>query len=344
MPYRNWKIRGLFTAITALVLFAGSASAQSPFARYEDPIPSNVERMYVKGLKYLATSQQADGTWSGNYGNNAGVVGLAVLAFLAHGEDPTAGPYSTAIQRGVSKILQMQDSSTGYIGSSMYNHGFATLALAEAYGVVDNPKIGKALDKAVKLLISSQANNPHGAWRYGSSSTSADTTVSGACMVALLAARNAGLDIPETSIKKALNYYRTCQSADGGFGYTSSGSGRVTSTIGALCFALARKRKTTAFKDAYGYLKANLNVSDRGGHGGYYSYYYLYYAAQAYFHADPTNKTKLWQTWNHRNIQSLGSAQQSNGSWTGGHGPVFSTSAALLSLALNYRFLPIYER
>ena len=38
------------------------------------------------------------------------------------------------------------------------------------------------------------------------------------------------------------------------------------------------------------------------------------------------------------------SAQAPNGSWLSDHSAAYSTSAALLSLALNYRFLPIYEQ
>ena len=36
--------------------------------------------------------------------------------------------------------------------------------------------------------------------------------------------------------------------------------------------------------------------------------------------------------------------QMPDGSWPGNKGAAFSTAGALLSLALNYRFLPIYEK
>lgn len=39
-----------------------------------------------------------------------------------------------------------------------------------------------------------------------------------------------------------------------------------------------------------------------------------------------------------------GASQAPNGSWFSDHSAAYSTSAALLSLALNYRFLPIYEQ
>jgi hypothetical protein len=52
----------------------------------------------------------------------------------------------------------------------------------------------------------------------------------------------------------------------------------------------------------------------------------------------------MWNSWNFQNFKRLQSTQKDNGSWNGNYGQTFATSAALLSLALNYRYLPIYER
>ena len=43
-------------------------------------------------------------------------------------------------------------------------------------------------------------------------------------------------------------------------------------------------------------------------------------------------------------VKLMASTQNQDGSWEGNQGRLFSTSTALLTLALNYRFLPIYER
>jgi len=127
-----------------------------------EPVPPEVEKMYKKGLEYLVKNQQPNGTWGNDYySREPGVVGLAILALLAHGEDPNFGPYSKTVKRAVDYLLKQQNSSTGMIGSSMYNHGFATLALAETYGALNEDKLGPALEKAVKLLLSSQARNPY---------------------------------------------------------------------------------------------------------------------------------------------------------------------------------------
>ena len=52
----------------------------------------------------------------------------------------------------------------------------------------------------------------------------------------------------------------------------------------------------------------------------------------------------VWNNWNRKNITKLKQSQNEDGSWGGQFGTTFSTSASLLSIALNYRFLPIYER
>ena len=44
-------------------------------------VPPEVERIYEKGLKYLVASQNAEGLFPGQYGNEPGVVGLALMSF-----------------------------------------------------------------------------------------------------------------------------------------------------------------------------------------------------------------------------------------------------------------------
>lgn len=80
-------------------------------------VPFEVDRMYVKGLQFLVQSQNAQGSWSDGMGAQPGVVGLAILSMLAHGEDPNNGPYAPSIKRGLNFILSQQSKETGYIGS-----------------------------------------------------------------------------------------------------------------------------------------------------------------------------------------------------------------------------------
>ena len=316
------------------VVLSTGASAQQLFIEKSDASPAAIDVMYVKGLQFLAKSQSPEGAWADVYGRQPGVIGLAVVAMLAHGDDPNVGPYSVAIKRGLGAIIGLQNKETGYIGTSMYNHGFATLALAEAYGAVDDTRLGPALQRAINLIIAAQARNPTGGWRYSPDSTDGDTTVSGAQMVAMFAARNAGLAVPEEAIQKGLKYFTSCKTPEGGYGYTgASGPNAARCAIGVLVLALAKQKDTAEFKGAWQYLQQT-------GGDSHYQQYYLYYAAQAYFHSSPD----AWRKWNAANIKSLAATQNKDGSWDGSFGNSFGTAASLLSLALNYRFLPIYER
>ena len=324
----------LVPAFLLLLLATLPLHAQEIFEEEQDSIPPAVERMYRKGLDYLVKTQTATGQWPDVYGSQPGVVGLAIVSMLAHGDDPNSGPYAQPIRRGLDFILKAMNPGNGYIGNSMYNHGFATLALAESYGAVTDTRLGPALQKAVALILTSQAQNPFGGWRYSPESADADTTVSGAQVVALLAARNAGLAIPDDAIRKALKFFTDCQTGDGGFGYTGPGGPNAPRTaIAVLAFALAKQKTANAFLAGTAFLAAA--PPDQT-----YFHYYLYYAAQANFHTSP----KVWRAWNAANIKTLTTSQTAEGAWTGNFGTTFSTTASLLSLALNFRFLPIYER
>lgn len=304
-----------------------------------EEVPQDIDRMVKRGLQYLQREQRPDGSWA-NSGGEAGpaITAFCVLSMLASGEDARFGLYAPNIKRGIQSILAAQDGQ-GYIGPSMYNHGFATLALAEAYGMVDEPRIGPALEKAVNLIVDAQTRSRSGAWRYSPTSDDADTTVSGAQMVALFAARNAGIAVENEVLDRALNFYRQCLTSDGGVGYTDANAGGSgpRNAIAVLVAGLAREQNSKLFRSAWQWLQQR---GEGDEDGGAYTFYYLYYAAQAYFRAD----MNAWRKWNRKTADALSMTQSASGAWEGPNGTTFCTGASILSMALNYRFLPIYER
>jgi len=336
MALNKIKINALrWIGLLALCLVPGVGSAQQLYVGSASIVAEEVDHMYVKGLQFLVRTQAPQGNWPDEpRGDEPALNALAVISLLAHGDDPNFGPYSATIHHGLDFILKQMDPETGYIGTSMYNHGFSTLALAESYGAVDDPRLGPALQKAVRLIVNAQKVNGLHAWRYSPESQDADTTVSGAQMVALFAARNAGMPVPEETIQNGLNFFLSCQTSDGGIGYIAPVAPNATRTaIACVVLALAKEKNTPAFKNAFSFLKTA--QPDRQ-----YPQYFLYYASQAYFHGSP----ELWQNWNRENISTLRNSQTPDGNWEGPLGSTFSTAGSLLSLALNYRYLPIYER
>jgi hypothetical protein len=351
---------GLGLVAVAAGMLVGPARGQGPIVRYGDPVPRDVREIYDAGARYLVKTQDATGAWKDGQAG-PGVTGMAMMVLLASGEDPNHGPYREPIRRALRSMIAVQDASTGFLGGgqghdSMYQHGFATLALAEAYGVVDDRDlwpagtpgrpIGQALELAVRCAVTSAKKNPYGAWRYSPDARDADTSVSGAVLMGLLAARNAGIEVPDETIDRAIQYFVSMTGPSGQVGYSGGpggGSDAVTS-IAVLVEAISRRKDLPEFTKSLAYLKGR-SLSDQQALEGYPTYT-RYYRAQALFQGDVV----AWEKWNTGLVRELKAVQGKDGSFAGfagrggGFGGTVDTSLALLALAVNFKFLPIYER
>jgi hypothetical protein len=348
---------GSFCCVAIALLGLGHAShpmaaqAQPMIEHVGETVPRDVREMYDRGLQYLVKTQSEEGDWrSGGGEQGPGVTGMALMALLASGEDPNFGLYSNQIRKAIRSMIRSQDANTGYFGNSMYHHGFATLGLAEAYGVVDDRtlwppgekerrSIGAALELAVRAAITSQKSNSFGAWRYSPESNDADTSVSGAVLVGMLAARNAGIEVPDEAIDRAVSYFQSMTSTSGQVAYSGGMGGFDESlariSIGSLVYSIARRKDLPQHKSTTEYLVQRIEQPPNS-----YLEYTRYYEAQALFQGN----VKAWERWNKLLVRQLKQAQAPDGSFQGDFGKDVSTSLSLLSLALNFRFLPIYER
>lgn len=320
--------------------------AQDPSLRFGGQIPPEVDTIYERGLAWLAGAQAPEGNWKGN-NEGCGVDGICLMAFLASGEDPNFGPHAATIRRAVRFIIRQQEPATGYLPNSMYHHGFAMLALSEAYGAVDeallweNEKpvrsIGQTLDQAIRCAATAQKKNRMGGWRYSPDATDSDTSVTGAVLMGLLAARNAGLDVPDEVVNTAMEYMRRSTGKDGSVAYSGGfggmGGSMNLTAVATLVGAVTKTKDTEQFKASLQRLLENLEHHEAGS----YAEYFRYYMAQALFQGDYA----AWQKWNLAKVRELHDLQHDDGSFSGG---AYPTGMSLLALGLNYRFLPIYER
>lgn len=345
-----------FVAVTFLtvVLLTSTCFAQDTQVRFGTDVPRDVEQIYERGLEWLATNQTQEGNWQGG-DSGPGITGMCVMAFLASGEDPNFGRFSENIRRAVRSMIVSQTAATGFYGgnighSSMYHHGFAMLGMSEVYGVLDEGtlwdgktkpdqrrSIGESLELAVRAAVTSQQNNQFNAWRYGPEATDADTSVSGAVLMGLLAARNAGVKVPDESVDNALNYFKSMTTNRGEVGYSGIGGGGSANlkAICALVLSIGKRKDWKEYKGVLGAITVNLEHEEPS-----YPEYFRYYMAQALFQGD----FDAWNKWNLNTAKQLKELQNDNGSFQSGHGPAYGTAMSLLAMALNYRFLPIYER
>jgi hypothetical protein len=221
------------------------------------------------------------------------------------------------------------------------------LALSEAYGAVDESllweggkaprSIAETLTLAIRCAANAQKNNRWGGWRYSPDATDSDTSVTGAVLMGLLASRNAGLEVPDDTINAALEYLRRSTGADGSVAYTggfgSLGGSMNLTAIEALTGAVSKTKNTDQYRSSLKRLLENLEHHESGG----YAEYFRYYMAQALFQGN----YEAWQKWNAGLVRELHELQREDGSIGNS---AYATGMSLLGLALNYRYLPIYER
>jgi hypothetical protein len=324
---------------------AAQAAAVPARAGQVTKVSPEMEAAVERGLDYFARTQTKDGPTRGSWGNQqygqvSGVVGMVIMAMLAHGEVPDDSKYGRVLKNAIDYIVTTQESN-GLLGghdggSPMYSHGFATLALAEVYGMSDNPRVGPALKKAVGLIVSTQ--NRLGGWRYTVGATDADTTVSGAQMLALRAAANAGIEVPEDTIRRGVAFYKSMFCPGGGFGYTDPvGPSRARSGIGLLILSLSGQYRSPETKATADFLAAG-GARDTG-----YFMYSCYYCSQAMFQAGG----RYWREWNDMMTPLLIRTQKADGTWDDTNdsgGVIAGTAMALLAIEINYNLLPIYQR
>jgi hypothetical protein len=218
-----------------------------------------IDDSIARALAYLSAEQQPSGAWlTDAWGESPAITSLAVMAFLAAGHVPGEGPYGEQINKGIRWVIDQQQPSGLLIRRAqshgpMYDHGIATLMLAEVSGMVDEadaPVVRRTLEKAVRLILQSQAVRKiprhQGGWRYQFDSLDSDLSVTVWQVMALRAAKDIGCDVPAESIDAAVDYVKKCEDRrQRGFGYQPGNGTTPTMTgSGITCLEVCGTHQT----------------------------------------------------------------------------------------------------
>ncbi len=338
------------------------------------------EEAIERGLAYLASIQNDDGSWSlQGHGeevllhSDTAATGLCLLAFQGAGYTHRQHQYADTVSRGLQFLLQSQrtngdlfrpENQVSNRNVALYSHGIASLALCEAFGMTQDPKLKESAQLALRYIIETQ-HPQRGGWRY-TPGISSDTSVSGWMMMSLKSGELSGLEVPPKTYEGIDDWLDLAQSPDRPDRYRynpfapdtpTQRHGRIpTPTMTAVGMLMRMysgwRRDKQEMQTAADYLlefppqMGNARSPQRDA-------YYWYYATQVMFHMGGQH----WENWNGYLNPLLLESQIRNGPRTGSWDPVrpvpdrwsphagrlYVTTMNLLNLEVFYRHLPIYE-
>lgn len=332
--------------IVPVLLSALLASEVQGELRAGPEVDASVER----ALAYLARQQRDDGSISDGP-NPVALTGLSVLAYLSAGHTPDAGRHELVVRQAIDYLLAKvpKDGYVGNVdGSRMYGQGIVALALAESLGAESDPdrraRIRVTLARMIDVILKAQKTQKDaqsaGGWRYEPSSADSDLSLSGWSALALRAAQNVGMNVAREPIDRAVAYVARCY-RENAFSYQPGQAPNVAMTsVAVLNLYLLDAADRDEVKQAAGWLGKQTIVPDTK-----YLYYTLYYSTQA---AAQVGGTLAEQYWNN-NRKLLLSRQQEDGGFPQSPtaeepGRCYATAMSVLTLAVPFETLPIYQK
>jgi hypothetical protein len=314
----------------------------------------------------------------GHKAYNAGVTGLAALAFVGAGYTHKAGKYREVVDKALKHMVSNQKPD-GLLGTTRvsfwtYNHLIPALALAETYAMTRDPELKEPAQKAVDYL--GRIQSPYSGWGYGYGTTpgadnGADVTGTAWGVQVLKAAKIGGLRVDgnawngaralldkvtrkqegEGSNEIWVCGYRpaharamrpaAARSACGLLGYVYMGDRAGSRHVDGLCRHLMQNLPDWSDK----YMNRRDSAWDQNMYGWYYGSMALFQVGGSY-----------WKRWNQAMKKALVNNQVKGGCADGSWDPVFlwgqtyspgnvggrvySTAICALTLEVYYRYLP----
>lgn len=351
------------------LLMGRSASGRSQaLKQYGQGLGGVTEPAVLKALRWLQANQHPSGAW-GDEGKRGdpGHTGLALLAFLAHGETPSSREFGGTVAKGIRFLVENQDSKGLFQPAGrhvVYSQAMATYALAETLTLTQNILLRQPLERAVRVMMENQ--HPTGGFEYKYEVKDTHDVSADAWHVQALKA--ASIALPENGeIKKSMML-----TMDGmllgsldhdqgrGFGYRlgvesspkPSDFREILTAAGLLGMYLTGRGDQSEAREILDYLDRHtekdqlpewgLSRIGSDEYGGELMFWY--YAVQAFFQEDRdgSNFKRFYPAM----VKALVRNQAEDGHWKNfsrespEQGLTLDTSLSALGLMVTYRYLP----
>ena len=321
-------------------------------------------------LRWLKKRQNADCSW-GEDPYKPMLTGLALLAFLGHGEDHLSKEFGSTIRTAIDYLVNNQDE-LGYFAKEQraLQHAIATYALAELYGMTDLEDLIPIVDKAVTKIISAQTKDGNWNYDYAAEENKEKSNLLPILawqILALKAAQDAGIKFGNGSLEKAValateyvqEKYNPETKVFGEKDKTGTWEDNfITTPEAVLCLQLLGKFNSDEVKGALEQMRKNYKFDWKETTGGKQKAPLLawFYATEAFFHAtDKPLQNPYWRFWNPQLQKSLLIAQNKDGSFPlppkseenklfgEENAKIYSTALCCLMLETYYRYLPTFR-
>ncbi len=323
-------------------------------------------------LFWLARAQEKDGSWNaqsweGSSPYRVGMTGLALLAYEGAGFTHIKDRFRVTIGRALDWLRANQKRDGSFPFETFYEQGIATMAVSEAFGMTQDPKLRPMAQKAINYIVRLQPE--HGGFRYGGPVTLAegDTSVTGWQIMAIKSALLAGLDVPQQAVDRSRAFLKNTSRDYGASSYLAgdkaAGSLAVTS-IGLLCRTFLNDGGVydAEIGQTAEFLRQRENPDFTSPEGGaskqlVTDIYYTYYSSLAMFQM-AGGQSEHWRSWRKmyrapliatqvqteqrdaRGRPLQGSWDPAKHRWGDRGGRVYATALGALCLEAPFRYTP----
>jgi hypothetical protein len=199
-------IRSLLNCLAGLAILLGTVRNSRA-----EVTPDEVRDAIAAGVRYLKSQQLKDrGNWPDRVGYPGGVTALCTLALLESGE-PLNSP---AMDKALAYLRQLGDPQAVYVTA------LQTMVFCTAEPKKDMLLIQRNADWLARAQI--MAGERAGAWTYFSvadTQARGDNSNSQFALLGLHEAEQAGGKVDDAVWQRALDYWLSCQRADGAWSY-----------------------------------------------------------------------------------------------------------------------------
>jgi hypothetical protein len=351
------------------------------------------------GLAWLASVQDSDGRWDsdgymshylpnasafdrgaegmGLGRNDVGITGLCLMAFTGAGYVHTQGRYAQTVRQAKDWLLSSQRVEDGGFGlerdpnrPDMYGHCLATLGLCDLYLQSGDQRLRTPLRRALNYLLEMQG--PGGGWDYAQRwpsqagkfelSNRNDLSITGWAVMALVAGREAGFEIPRENLVRVQQCLKTATLSDGDAIYANQGVRADARGLAMLAVSNVSRRllgeSSSSRTQQLQRDRLGRNPPDWHKAGellGSNEYAWYYGSLALMLGRDAPGGDNRWREWNAALKRTLVDNQckagprkgsfDPRGHWARhGGGRLYMTALCVLTLEIYYRYEPEYLR